>query len=214
MFSFCHLVISGVRCSSCLWVELFPPVILLASVSIPGSPTPSWVPVVRVLSAGNLPSCKEGAQKSGAQIHILSPRVRALPGGRLSFGEEGAQGSGFQLCFLAEDEGPKGPCPRSFVALVAHMLSCVDWSQWSQDTGCSRACWVRAQDGEGLEPPEGIPATGLVGFLCCCSCWHKMLWVFLDQMLRSTQQWSQDPRCARVPVVWRVLWRPWDPPLS
>ena len=37
-FAFCHLVISGVSCSSCLWLDLVPPVILLASVSTPGSP--------------------------------------------------------------------------------------------------------------------------------------------------------------------------------
>jgi hypothetical protein len=29
LFAFHHLVISGVRCSSCLWLELVPPVILL-----------------------------------------------------------------------------------------------------------------------------------------------------------------------------------------
>ena len=39
LFAFCHLVISGVRCSSCLWLELVMPVILLDSVSTPGSPT-------------------------------------------------------------------------------------------------------------------------------------------------------------------------------
>jgi hypothetical protein len=38
-FAFHHLVISGVRCSSFLWLELVPPVILLASVSSRGSPT-------------------------------------------------------------------------------------------------------------------------------------------------------------------------------
>jgi hypothetical protein len=37
-FAFGHLVISGVRCSSCLWLKLVSPVILLASVSTPGSP--------------------------------------------------------------------------------------------------------------------------------------------------------------------------------
>ena len=31
-FAFCHLVISGVSCYSCLWLELVLPVILLASV--------------------------------------------------------------------------------------------------------------------------------------------------------------------------------------
>ena len=38
-FAFHHLVISGVSCYSCLWLELFPLMILLASVSSPGSPT-------------------------------------------------------------------------------------------------------------------------------------------------------------------------------
>jgi hypothetical protein len=37
IFAFHHLVISGVICYSCLWLEIVPPVILLASVSRPGS---------------------------------------------------------------------------------------------------------------------------------------------------------------------------------
>jgi hypothetical protein len=37
-FSFHHLVISGISCYSCLWLELVPPVVLLASVSSPGNP--------------------------------------------------------------------------------------------------------------------------------------------------------------------------------
>ena len=41
MFAFCHSVTSGISCYSCLWLELVPPVILLASVSTPGNPTPS-----------------------------------------------------------------------------------------------------------------------------------------------------------------------------
>ena len=36
VFAFHHLVISGVRCYSCLWLELVPLVILLASISRPG----------------------------------------------------------------------------------------------------------------------------------------------------------------------------------
>ena len=46
--------------------------------------------------------------------------VKALPAGRLSSGKEGAQGTGSQLCLLTEDEGPRGPCPRSSVASTAH----------------------------------------------------------------------------------------------
>ena len=51
-FAFLHVVLSGVSCYSCLWLEIVPPVILLASVSTPGSPTLSGVSVVRALSAG------------------------------------------------------------------------------------------------------------------------------------------------------------------
>ena len=79
--------------------------------------------MVRALSAGKLSSCRAGVQQSGALIHLLSSGVRTLPVGQLSSGKEGAQGSGSQLCLLAEDEGLKGPCPRSSVASVAHVLS-------------------------------------------------------------------------------------------
>ena len=84
--------------------------------------------MVRALSAGKLSSCREGAQKSGAQIHLLIPGVRALPGGQLFSGREVVQGSGSQLCLLAEDEGLKGPCPRNSVASATHMLSSIDRS--------------------------------------------------------------------------------------
>ena len=66
-FAFHHLVISGIIGYSCLWLELVPTVILLASVSSPGSPFLSWVSGVRVLSAGKLYFCREGAQRSGVQ---------------------------------------------------------------------------------------------------------------------------------------------------
>jgi hypothetical protein len=85
--------------------------------------------VVRVLSAGKLASCREFAQKSGAQIHLLSPGVKALPVGLLSSVREGVQGSGSQLCLLAADEVRKRPYPRSSVASDAHVPSCIHWSQ-------------------------------------------------------------------------------------
>jgi hypothetical protein len=98
-FAFCHLVISGVRRSSLLWLEHVLLVILLASVSTPGSPTLSWVPVVRSLCAGKLSSCREGAQMSEAQVNLLP-----------------------------DSKSPKGPCPKISVASVPQVLSCVDWS--------------------------------------------------------------------------------------
>ena len=96
--------------------------ILLASVSTPENPTLTRVPVSDYLCRQVL-HLQAGVQKSGALIHLLSPVVRALPVGRITFDKEGSQGSGSQLCLLAEDEGPKGPCPRSSVASVAHVLS-------------------------------------------------------------------------------------------
>jgi hypothetical protein len=65
MFAFRHLVFSGASCYSCLWLELVPQVIMLASITIPGRPALSLVSVVRVLSAGKLSSCRKGAQISG-----------------------------------------------------------------------------------------------------------------------------------------------------
>jgi hypothetical protein len=92
-------------------------------------PTLSCIPVVRILSASKISSCREDAQRSGALIHLLIPVVRTLPGSQLSSGREGVQRSGSQLCLLAEDEGPKGLCPRSSVASATHVFSLVDWSQ-------------------------------------------------------------------------------------
>jgi hypothetical protein len=67
-FAFCHLVIPGVNCYSCLWLELVPLVIQLASISRPGR----LALVVRVLSAGKLSSCWEGGQISGVQTCLLA----------------------------------------------------------------------------------------------------------------------------------------------
>ena len=72
MFAFCHLVISGVSCFSCLWLDLVPQVFMLASISRPGRLDLSWVSVFRVLSAGRLPSCREGAQISGVRTYLMA----------------------------------------------------------------------------------------------------------------------------------------------
>ena len=97
MFAFGHLVISGVSCYSCLWLELVPPVILLASISRPGRLDLFWVSVIRALSAGKLSSCREGTQISG-----------------------------FRTCLLAEDEGLKQGLSQKLLVSVVHTLTCVD----------------------------------------------------------------------------------------
>ena len=92
-----HLVISGVKCSSCLWLEPFPPMRLLATGSIHGRTALFWFLGVRALHVGKLSSYRKGTQRSE-----------------------------YQLCLLAEDEGPKESCLRSYVASAANVLSCVD----------------------------------------------------------------------------------------
>ena len=67
-FAFHPLVISGVSCYSCLWLELIPQMIMLSSISRPGILALSLVSGVRVLSAGKLSSCREGAQISGVRL--------------------------------------------------------------------------------------------------------------------------------------------------
>ena len=130
--------------------------------------------MVRALSAGKLSSCRAGVQKSGALIHLLSPGVRALPVGRLSSGKEGAQGSGSQLCLLAEDEGPKGPCPISSVASVAHMpssaqevLGVLEVLQSGEFSGALNTLGrVNAEDGgAGPDWKESQPLVGQVSFV-------------------------------------------------
>jgi hypothetical protein len=169
IFAFCHLVISGVRCFRCLWVELVPPVILLDSVCTPRSPTLSWVPVVGALSAGKLSSYREGAQRSGTQLCLLGedegPKgtltkklccfcslcallCRLISEGcriqdgvlTWSWGQSHPwrptllcqgkvnRGLGFSSASWLKMKTQRDPCPRSYVASPAHMLSCADCS--------------------------------------------------------------------------------------
>jgi hypothetical protein len=79
MFAFRHLVISEASCYSCLWLELVPRVIMLASISRPERLALSLVSVVRVLSAGKLSSCREGAQISGVRTCLLAEVVFHTP---------------------------------------------------------------------------------------------------------------------------------------
>lgn len=100
-FAFRHLVISEASCHSCLWLELVPQVTLLASISRPGRLDLSLVSVVRVFSAGNLSSYREGAQISD-----------------------------IQTCLLAEDEGLKQDLShklsQKLLASVVHTLTYAD----------------------------------------------------------------------------------------
>jgi hypothetical protein len=72
---FCHLVIFGASCFSCLSLELVPQVIMLASISRPGRLDLSLFSVGRVLSSGKISSCREGAQISGVRTCLLAEVV-------------------------------------------------------------------------------------------------------------------------------------------
>jgi hypothetical protein len=81
-----------------------------------------------------LSSCREGIQRSGAQIHLL-----------------------------AEVEGPKGPCPRSSVAPVAHMLSCADWCL--RDPGYKMVLSPESGDQSPLWRPTFLSDPKILGML-------------------------------------------------
>jgi hypothetical protein len=145
---FLHLpfAISGISCYSCPWLEPVPLVILLASVSSPGSPALSWVSVVRVLSAGKLSSCWECVKRTGVQI-----------------------------CLLSEDEGPKQGLSQKMSCLcilLAHLHRLVSEGSKTQDG--SLTCSV-GQNPPGLPPllwwercPDvWSPKWGLSQKLCC-----------------------------------------------
>jgi hypothetical protein len=86
-FAFRHLVFSRASCYSCLCLELVPQVIILASISRPGRLDLARVSVVRVLSAGKLSSCREGAQISGVRNCLLAEVVFHSPEVLRSHGE-------------------------------------------------------------------------------------------------------------------------------
>ena len=82
--------------------------------------------------------------------------------------------SGSQLGLLAEDEGPKGPCPISSVASVAHMpssaqevLGVLEILQSGEFSGAlnTLGC-VHAKDGvDGPNWKESQPLVGQVSFV-------------------------------------------------
>ena len=90
--------------------------------------------MVRALSAGKLSSCRKGAQRSGVLIHLL-----------------------------AEDEGPKGPCPKSSVASVARVLSYGDWSL--RDPGYKMALSPESQGQSPLWRPTLLSDPKILGVL-------------------------------------------------
>jgi hypothetical protein len=163
--AFSHMAISRVSCYSCLWLELVSPVILLASISRPGRLTVSWVSLVRVLSAGKLSTCREGAEISG-----------------------------LRTCLLAEDEGLKqglSQKPCSFCSLHSHLHSLVvSERSWIRDGSLRSSVktflgWMDTSPLAGtvcrcLEPetgsaPEALPPLQVPEAVSFCSP-HSYLW--------------------------------------
>jgi hypothetical protein len=111
MFAFHHLVISGVSFySCCLWLELVPPVISLASVSSPNSPALSWVSVVKYSLAGKLSSCTEVWRSDLPPGWRWRPETGPVPGDVLPL--QSAR-SLFAVCELTcADWSLRGPGPK------------------------------------------------------------------------------------------------------
>jgi hypothetical protein len=115
-------------------------------------------------------SCANWSLRDPGYKMVLSPESQGQsPPWRLTLLLwEGAQRSGAQLCLLAEDEGPKGPCPRSFVASGTHMLSYMDWSL--RDQGFKMVLSPESQGQSPLWRPTLLSDPKILGMLGCL--WH------------------------------------------
>jgi hypothetical protein len=172
--------------------------ILLASVSTPGSSTLSWVPVVRALSAGKLspfhgrcpavwssdpppelrrwnspcgPTILWQGMCPGVWVSALPPGWGWTPDGTLTK----------KLCCFYS------PCALRWSGGPGCAGSPVVWRVF----WCPRCPWPSScRRWQGWPQPECIPASGWAGLLCPCSSWHKTLHDSLELMFRSTHLWS------------------------
>jgi hypothetical protein len=120
MFAFHYLVISGASCYSCLWLELVPQVILLASISRPG----------RLALFSEFQWSEHSLQASSP----LTGKVhRYLASGSPSWPKTKAQNS---TCPEAELLWPV-PEAVSFCILHSHLCRILSEESWNQDV-CSR----------------------------------------------------------------------------
>ena len=145
-FAFHHLVISGVSCFSCLWLELVPPVILLPLSAILGvqlSPEFQW---------------SEYSQQASPP---LAGKVH--------------RGLAFTPASWLKMEARNRACPRRCVASAVFALTCADWSQRDlrHNMAPSPALAVRALPGRHLcssregARMSGAQNGGLSQKLCC-----------------------------------------------
>jgi hypothetical protein len=145
MFAFRHLLISGVSCYSCLWLELVSLVIMLASISRPRRLALSWVSVVRVLSAGKLSSYREGAHISGVQICLLAEVVFHSPEVLRSLGESSRDLGGIRWLrtqgelVLVLIKGTCDPGQPGFSASLINAVSGPKYLDWNRS--CVPLTW-------------------------------------------------------------------------
>jgi hypothetical protein len=119
MFAFRHMVFSGASCYSCLWLELVPQVILLASISRPGR---------QALS----PEFQWSEQSLQASSPLTEKVHRYLVLGPLSCSKTKAQN---RICAKAELLWPV-PEAVSFCILHSHLCTILSEESWNQSV-CS-----------------------------------------------------------------------------
>jgi hypothetical protein len=185
------------------------PVILLASVSTPGSRILSWGAVVKALSAGKFSSFSAGVQQSGALIYFWDQNSPCRP----------------TLLW-------QGLCPRVWVSTLPPSWGwrpkgtltkklccfyCPYALRWSGGSGCARGpaawrvlwCHRHPRPGShrrwrGWSQPEWIPASGGVGLLCPCF----LLAQYPSQFFGADFEFHSPviPRWSWDPAEWRALW--------
>jgi hypothetical protein len=206
-FAFHHLVISGVRCSSCLWLELVPLVILSPRSAVQG---------VNSLLIPNCQNtlCRQALLLQGRSSEVWSSdpppdswgqslpwRLNLLWQGKCPGVWTSALSPGWwwrpegtlskMICCSAAQVLSKCFCEllpcccRSESLGFCFVLSCFglfwfDWSQWYQDSGCARACLFPLTLLLLAQDPLGFFGQALVEHAINCSTWEAETRRFLS----------------------------------
>ena len=137
-FGFHHLIISAVRCSSCLWLELVPPVLLLP---------------LSVLLGVQLSLESQWSEHSLQANSPLAGKVH--------------RGLAFRPSSWPKMKARNKACPRRCVVSAVCTLTCTDWSlrDTGHKMALSPALVVRALQGrhlpQGMCPDVWSPKRGL-----------------------------------------------------
>jgi hypothetical protein len=184
-------------------MEFDPPLILLASVSTPGSPMLTWVPVVRALSLqASSPLAGEEVlqEKKSRGLELWSPSESwgQSPPCRLTLVWQGRCPRGLGLSSASRDHDPEVILRSCIVGSTLVLL-------------VASSVFRRKMAGVAPTRMDLSPWSGVV--LPSSSRWHKTSLLPLPPRFSGAEAVLHSPlipRWSRDPAAWRVLWIPWS----